>query len=176
MIERSLVILKPDAVQRALCGRIIQRFEDAGLKIVGMKMVWADEKLVKAHYQDSLIPIVGNKTKKDWDAAGIKYTETVEEIGKMIVEGTRKFLSSGPVIAMVLEGLQAVEIVRKLVGSTGPKDSLPGTIRGDFAHISLGYASIKKKGAANLIHASGNVDEAKKEIGLWFKPNELHTY
>lgn len=176
MMERTLVLLKPDAVQRAIAGRIIQRFEDAGLKIVGIKMVQASSELSHQHYTDALIPIVGNKTKKDWDAAGMKYTESAEEIGKMIVEGTRKFLQSNPVIALVLEGVQAVEVVRKLVGSTGPKDSAPGTIRGDFAHASLGYASIKKKGAANLIHASGTVEEARKEIELWFKSNELFSY
>ncbi len=175
-MERTLVLLKPDAVKRGLMGRIISRFEDAGLKMVGAKMVLADEKLAKAHYQDSLIPIVGNKTKKDWDAAGMKYTESVDEIGKMIVDGTRKFLMSGPVLALVLEGLQAAEVVRKLVGSTGPKDSLPGTIRGDFAHLSLGYASLQRKGAENLIHASGNAEEAKQEIVLWFKQEELFTY
>src|SRR3989338_2176277 len=119
MLERTLVLLKPDAVQRAVTGRIIQRFEDAGLKIVGMKMLLASPELAKKHYTDALVPIVGNKTKKDWDAYGVKYTETAEEIGEMIVEGTRKFLLSGPVIAMVLEGLHAVEIVRKLVGTTG---------------------------------------------------------
>lgn len=176
IMERTLVLLKPDAVQRGLMGRILSRFEDAGLKVVGAKMVWVSEELAKKHYTDELIPIVGNKTKKDWDAAGMKYTETVEELGRMIIDGTRKFLRSGPVLALVLEGLNTVEIVRKLVGSTGPKDSLPGTIRGDFAHLSLGYASTQKKGAANLIHASGNVEEAKQEIALWFKPEELHTY
>ncbi len=176
MLERTLILLKPDAVQRAVTGRIIQRFEDAGLKIVGMKMVLASLELAQKHYTDTLIPIVGNKTKKDWDAYGVKYTETAEEIGKMIVEGTRKFLMSGPVIAIVLEGLHTVEIVRKLVGTTGSKDSPAGTIRGDFAHASLGYASLKKRGAANLIHASGTVEEAKKEIELWFKPEELFSY
>jgi len=176
MIERTLILLKPDAVQRALVGEIISRFERVGLKIVGLKLVQVDPELAKKHYPDLLIPIVGNKTKKDWDAYGIKYTETVEEIGKMIVDATRKFIQEGPVVAIVLEGLHAVEIVRKLVGTTGPKDSPPGTIRGDFAHLSLGYASTKRKGAANLIHASGNLEEAKKEIELWFKKAELHSY
>ncbi len=176
MIERTLVLLKPDAVKRGIMGRILSRFEDAGLKVVGMKMVQANPELAKKHYAEALIPIVGNKTKKDWDAAGMKYSESAEEIGKMIVGGTRKFLISGPVIALVLEGVLAVEVVRKLAGSTGPKDSAPGTIRGDFAHASLGYASLKKKGAANLIHASGSADEAKKEIELWFKPEELFSY
>ncbi len=176
MIERTLVLLKPDAVQRALVGEIISRFEKVGLKIVGLKLVRVDAELAKKHYQDSLIPIVGGKTKKDWDAYGIKYTETVEEIGRMIVDATRKFLQESPVVAIVLEGLHAVEIVRKLVGTTGPKDSPPGTIRGDYAHLSLGYASTKRKGAANLIHASGNSEEAKNEIELWFKKSELHAY
>ncbi len=176
MIERTLILIKPDGVQRGLVGKIISRFEDTGLKIVGMKMVQVDAALAKKHYTDALIPIVGNKTKKDWDAAGMKYKESVEQIGTMIIGGTRKFLMSGPVIAMVLEGLSAVEIVRKIVGSTGPKDSPPGTIRGDLAHQSLGYASTQRKAAANLIHASGNVQEAEHEIKLWFSSKELHSY
>lgn len=176
MIEKTLVLVKPDGVQRGLVGKITSRFEDVGLKIIGMKMVWADEELVKKHYKDELVPIVGAKTKKDWDTYGVEHKESVEEIGKMIVKGTRNFLMSGPVVAMVLEGLHAVEIVRKIVGTTGPKDSPPGTIRGDFAHSSVGYASIKKRGAANLIHASGNIEEAKEEIDMWFKKEELHAY
>ncbi|VVB80998.1 Nucleoside diphosphate kinase [uncultured archaeon] len=176
MIEQTLVLLKPDAVQRGLVGEILSRFERVGLKIVGMKLVQVDAELAKKHYPDALIPIVGGKTKKDWDAYGIKYTESVEDIGKMIINATRKFIQQGPVIAVVLEGLHAPEIVRKLVGTTGPKDSPPGTIRGDFAHLSLGYASTQKKGAANLIHASGNSEEAKKEIELWFKKSELFKY
>ena len=94
----------------------------------------------------------------------------------MIVDATRDFMRSGPVIAAVLEGGHAVEVVRKLVGSTGPKDSAPGTIRGDYAHLSLGRASLQRKGAANIIHASGAVDEAKKEIAMWFDPEEIHSY
>ena len=139
-------------------------------------MIWVSEQLAKKHYKDDLIPIVGNKTKNDWDAAGMKYTETAEELGKMIIEGTRQFLCSGPVLAMVLEGLHAVEVVRKLVGSTGPKDSAPGTIRGDFAHVSFAYADKKGKGIENLIHASGNAPEAQQEIKLWFTDKELYSY
>ncbi len=175
-MERTLIILKPDAVKRGIVGEIIARFEKAGLKIIAMKMLIPDEKLLSDHYPDELVPIVGNKTKKDWDAYGIKYSETPEEIGRMIVDETRNFMRSGPVLAAVLEGGHAVEIVRKMVGSTGPKDSAPGTIRGDYAHLSLGRASLAKKGAANLIHASGAVDEAQKEIAMWFKPDELYEY
>jgi nucleoside-diphosphate kinase len=175
-MERTLIILKPDAIQRAIGGEIITRFERAGLKIVGMKMMIPEMELLKEHYPDSLIPIVGNKTKEDWDSYGVKYSETIEEIGEMIVDATRKFMQSSPVIAIVLEGGHAVEIVRKMVGKTGPKDSPPGTIRGDYAHLSLGRASLQKKGAANLIHASGTVEEAKKEIYMWFSDNELFEY
>lgn len=175
-MERTLIILKPDAVQRGLIGEIISRFEKAGLKVIGMKMLIPDAALLKDHYPDDLIPIVGNKTKQDWDAYGIEYDETPEEIGEMIVNATREFMRSGPVIAAVLEGGLAPEIVRKMVGSTGPKDSAPGTIRGDYAHLSLGRASTARKGAANLIHASGNTEEAEKEIAMWFKPSELHSY
>lgn len=175
-VEQTFIILKPDTVQRALTGEIITRFERAGLKIIAMKMMVPEMELLKRHYPDSLIPIVGNKTKTDWDAYGVKYSETVEEIGSQIVEATRKFMQTAPVIAMVLEGGHAVEVVRKMVGSTGPKDSAPGTIRGDYAHLSLGQASLKKKGAANLIHASGTVAEAKDEIAMWFDKTEIHSY
>lgn len=175
-MERTLVILKPDTIQRAIAGEIITRFEKAGLKVVGMKMMVPEMELLKKHYPDELIPIVGNKTKEDWDAYGVEYSETIEEIGEMIVNATRKFMQSAPVIAMVLEGGHAVEIVRKMVGKTGPKDSAPGTIRGDYAHLSLGRASLGKKGAANLIHASGTVEEAKNEIDMWFDESELFEY
>lgn len=175
-MERTFVILKPDTVQRAIAGEIITRFERAGLKIVAMKMMIPEMELLKKHYPDSLIPIVGNKTKTDWDAYGVEYSETVEEIGEMIVTATREFMRSSPVIAMILEGGHAVEIVRKMVGTTGPKDSAPGTIRGDYAHLSLGRASLKKKGAANIIHASGSVEEAKQEIKMWFDDIELFSY
>lgn len=175
-MERTLVILKPDTVQRAIVGEITARFEKAGLKIVGMKMMVPDMELLKKHYPDAMIPIVGNKTKEDWDAYGVEYSESIEEIGQMIVSATRKFMQESPVVAMVLEGGHAVEIVRKMVGKTGPKDSAPGTIRGDYAHLSLGRSSLAKKGAANILHASGSVDEAKGEIKMWFGDDELFKY
>lgn len=175
-MERTLVILKPDAVKRAILGEIIQRFEKVGLKIIGMKMIVPSKDLLKKHYPDALVPVIGNKTKKDWSAYNIEHTESAEEIGQIILDATREFMGSGPVIAMVLEGGHAVEITRKLVGVTGPKDSPAGTIRGDFAHMSLGDASTKRRGAANLLHASGSVDEANAEIELWFKPEELYDY
>ena len=172
-MERTLVVLKPDAVQRSLIGEIISRFEKVGLKIVAMKLLLPSEELVNQHYTEDLIPVMGRKTTQDWDAWGVKYDKSKEEIGREVLKATRDFMRSSPVVAMVLEGHNAVEVVRKMVGSTGPKDSLPGTIRGDYAHVSLGRSSLANKGGANLVHASGEPEEAKLEIALWFKPEEL---
>lgn len=150
MIERTFVMLKPDAVQRQLVGRIIQRFEDAGLKIVGMKMQYIDEEFSKKHYKD--------------------------HVDKPFFKGLDEFVREGPVIAIVIEGINAIENVRRIVGSTEPKSAMPGTIRGDFAHVSYAYADEKGKAVKNLIHASGNKEDAEYEINLWFKPEEIHTY
>lgn len=154
LLERTLVLLKPDCVQRGLMGRILQRFEDAGLKVVGMKMVWADKAHAAKHYTEDIAIRRG------------------EHVRTMMID----MISSGPVLAFVLEGINAVENVRKLVGSTEPKASPPGTIRGDFAHISYAYADARSLGVKNLIHASGNLEDAANEVPLWFKDAELHTY
>lgn len=154
LIERTLVLLKPDAVQRGLVGRIVQRFEDAGLKIVGLKMIWADEKLADRHYGD-----LGERKG--------------ENIKKQMVD----FISrTGPVVAMVIEGIEAVDEVRMMVGSTEPKSAIPGTIRGDFAHVSYNYSNKKNIGVKNLIHASDSKESADKEIYLWFSINEIYSY
>jgi nucleoside-diphosphate kinase len=154
MIERTLVLLKPDAVQRGFIGEIITRFERAGLKIIGLKMVWADEDFAKKHYREELAKRRG------------------EQVRKLLVE----FIKGAPVIAMVLEGVDSIEIVRKMVGATEPKAALPGTIRGDYAHVCYGYADEKKMVVKNLIHASSDKNDAKLEVELWFTPKELHTY
>ena len=150
MIERSLVIIKPDGVQRELVGEIIKRFENTGLKIIGMKMVWADRKFAEEHYK-------AHKAKPFF---------------KDVVD----FITEGPIVAFAVEGVHAVENVRKMVGSTSPNEAAPGTIRGDFAHISMKYASEKGSGGKNLIHASATKKEADDEIKLWFKKGELHSY
>jgi nucleoside-diphosphate kinase len=152
-VEQTLVLLKPDAVARGLAGRLIQRFEDAGLKIVGTKMRLMDAALAKRHYCD-----------------------LEERFGKSVFDVTAKFMQQGPVIALVIEGADAVANVRKLVGSTFPNQAPPGTIRGDFAHTSKAYTEAQHKVVANLIHASGNVEEAKYEVELWFEPGELFEY
>ena len=134
MIEKSLVIIKPDGVQRGLVGEIIKRFENAGLKILGIKMVWIDKKFAETHY--------GAHKSKPF------FKELVE------------FITEGPVVAFAVEGVHAVDNARRLVGDTSPHEAAPGTIRGDFAHISMAYASKKGSGGKNVIHASGSKKEA----------------
>jgi nucleoside-diphosphate kinase len=150
MIERTLVLVKPDGVQRGLIGDIISRFEQRGLKIVGMKMVWIDEKFSKKHY--------------------------AAHVGKNMYPLLEKFITSAPVVAMAVEGIHAVELVRKVVGSTEPKTAPIGTIRGDYAHVSYDYADEKQISVKNLVHASGNKEEADQEVGLWFSETELYEY
>jgi nucleoside-diphosphate kinase len=154
MIERTLVALKPDAVQRGLVGEIVQRFEKVGLKIVGMKMKWVDEEFAKKHYTEDISIRRG------------------EHVRRYLVE----FLLVGPVIAMVLEGVDAIEVCRKMVGATEPKTAAPGTIRGDFSHVSYDYCDKKEMVVKNVIHASSDQNDAKHEIDLWFSKAELHDY
>ncbi|MBQ6320965.1 nucleoside-diphosphate kinase [Candidatus Saccharibacteria bacterium] len=156
LIQRSLVVCKPDAVQRGLVGEILTRFERVGLKIVGMKMVMPDEDHYRAHYED-----IG---------------QMITRRGEQAFHYNLAYMTTGPVIAMVLEGVECVPLVRKIVGPTEPKSAEMGTIRGDFSHMSFGYSDAKGIGVPNLIHASGSVDEAKKEIKLWFKDDELYDY
>ncbi|MEK6889202.1 MAG: nucleoside-diphosphate kinase [Nanoarchaeota archaeon] len=179
-VEQTLVLLKHDTVSRNLVGKIIERFENSGLKIVGMKMVWADEKKAEKHYPLDTVwaQQIYDKTKKVYDASGKKwpYKDHIH-IGKTIQSWNMKFLQEGPVIAIVLEGLHAIEIVRKLLGSTEPRQAQPGTIRGDFASIeSYSIADDKQRVLRNLVHASDTVENAKREISVWFDNKELHKY
>jgi nucleoside-diphosphate kinase len=151
--ERTLVVLKPDAVVRGLAGRIIQRFEDASLKIVGIKMREMDADFTRKHYFD-----------------------LEERLGRAVYDTTATFMQRGPVIAFVLEGEDAVATVRKIVGSTYPNEAQPGSIRGDFAHQSKAVANATGKAVANLVHASGNREEAAYEVNLWFDKTELFDY
>lgn len=154
MIERTLVLLKPDAVQRCVSGEIITRFEKAGLKLVGMKMVWCDAEFAKKHYTEDI---------------AVRRGEFVRN--KLV-----QFLQEGPVVAMCLEGVNAIEVTRKIVGGTEPKTALPGTIRGDYAHHSYEWADSHNIAIKNLIHASSDKKDAESEIKLWFTAKELHSY
>lgn len=179
-IEQTLVLLKHDAIQRNLVGNIISRFEDTGLKIVGTKMVWADDKRALKHYplDETWTLQVYQKTKKVYDEKGKKWPYKDHlQMGKTIQSWLVNFLKEGPILALVLEGPYAIEIVRKIVGSTEPRQSTPGTIRGDFAMVeSYALADTKQRVLRNLIHASDTVENAKKEIAVWFDNADLYKY
>lgn len=152
-MERTLVVFKPDAIQRGIVGEVLSRFEKVGLKIIAMRMLDPDESHYHHHY---------------------------ETIGKMISRrGEAQFkvqlgaMKEGPVIGMVLEGVEAVALVRKMVGATNTKDADPGTIRGDYAHASLDHVNKLNVALPTILHASGDVDEAKEEILHWFSDDEL---
>jgi nucleoside-diphosphate kinase len=152
-VERTLVVLKPDAVARGLVGRLTQRFEDAGFKIVGAKMKVMDAEFTRKHYYD-----------------------IEERHGKAVYDANAAAMMRGPVFAMVLEGVEAVANIRRLVGPTYPNEAPPGTIRGDFAHQSKAYCIEQDRAVCNLVHASGNIEEAKMELDLWFRSDELFDY
>lgn len=183
-MERTLVLIKPDGVKRALIGEIIHRFERAGLKVVGMKMVWVEKELVDKHYpneREEFIRGMGQKTLDNYKELGIDPmvhagTDDPHKIGLMINMWNKELLTSGPVVAMVLEGNHAITNTRRIVGPTLPSLALPGTIRGDLSLDSSALANERKRAIKNLIHASGNKEEADLEIGLWFSDKELHSY
>lgn len=180
MIEQTLILLKPDAVQRGIIGKIVSRFEDSGLKIIGMKMVWATEELAKKHYhlEEVWAKQIYEKTLASYQKEGKKWPyKDYLDIGKTIQKWNMQFLREGPVIAIVIEGPHAIEIIRKMAGSTEPRSAVPGTIRGDFAMIeSYALADKKQRVLRNLIHASDTAENAKREISLWFGDSELHKY
>lgn len=155
-IERSLIVFKPDAVQRGVVGEILARFEKVGLKIVGVKMLRPSYDHYFHHYEN-IGKMVSRRGQKTFDV-------------------TLAMMNEGPVIAFVLEGIEAVSLIRKMVGATEPKSAVPGTIRGDYAHMSFGHADKNEIGVPNIIHASGDPAEAELEISHWFSETELFDY
>ena len=177
--ERTLVIIKPDAIQRSLVGEIIQRYERVGLKTVAMKMLVPSAKLIEEHY--TLDPewrrVTGEKTIKGYLDKGLEPPmKDPLEITRILLERLVTYMTSGPVIAMVLEGAHAVAIVRKLTGGTEPLMSDVGTIRGDFVLDSYQMTDKDKRSVRNLVHASGSVPEAEQEIPHWFGKDEIIDY
>jgi|SRR3989338_5819455 len=150
-LERTLVLLKPDAVHRGIVGEILQKFERIGAKMVGMKLLVSERDTALKHYTEDLTKRRG------------------ADVRRMMVE----MLTSGPIVAVAFEGIDIVEVVKKLVGATEPKSAAPGTIRAEYAHVSYRYANEKGIGVFNLIHASASPEEAEAEISVWFKPEEL---
>lgn len=155
-MERTLIILKPDAVKRGIVGEIVARFEKAGLKIVGAKMLQPDYDQYFHHYEN--------------------ISKMVSRRGQKAFEVTLQMMQEGPVIAYVLEGIKAVSLVRKMVGDTEPEKAAPGTIRGDYAHMGFEHSNKEGIGVPNVIHASGDEPEAKAEIAHWFSGDELFDY
>lgn len=179
-----MILLKPDAMQRGLVGEIISRFEKAGLKLVATKMVWPDRDLAERHYpsdRHDFIKGMGHKTLDSYkeqghDATANFGTKDPHEIGLQLQKWLVDFLTSGPVIAMVLEGDNAIKIIRDIAGHTIPAKADSGTIRGDYSDDSAIKANAEKRSIKNLVHASGDKTEAEFEINLWFTGDELHEY
>lgn len=179
--ERTVVLVKPDGVKRALVGDILARFEKMGLKIVALKLVWVDKDFAKKHYPESrkeLMKAMGEKTLMTYAKYGRDPKEefgnmSAEEIGTMVNKWNIDFLTSGPVVAILLEGIHAIDNVRMIAGNTLPVFAEPGTIRGDYSIDSPALANMRKRAVHNLIHASGNAEEAKYEEQLWFKKQDI---
>ena len=147
-------MLKPDALDRGIIGEIITRFERVGAKIVGMKMLVSEKDTAMKHYTDDL----------------------AKRRGEVVRQRMIEMITSGPIVAVVLEGIEIVEVARKMVGATEPKAAAPGTIRGDYAHVSYSYADKRNIGVFNMIHASALPEEAEVEINVWFKSEELVSH
>lgn len=175
LVQRTLVLIKPDGMKRGLAPEIVARIEGIGLKVIEKKEVQASEEIASKHYPNTeeWLTKVGNNTLGDcekygFDPVGILGTKEPLEIGKLILQYNKEFLMSGPVLALIFEGPHAVELVRKLVGATLPVLAAPGTIRGDYSGDSAMLATLEKRSVYNLIHASGDPEEAAREIALWF--------
>ncbi len=178
MIERTLVILKPDTVQRGLVGEIIQRIEKTTLKVVAMKMVYASKEQAGEHYADDQewLISVGEKTLKSAEKKGIKLSRTALEQGQWVRQMLMNYITMSPSVVLVIEGHSAVAKIRMLCGGTSPQEATPGTIRGDYAVDSYMLADASERPVQNLIHASGTIEEAKREIKIWFTDNEIHVF
>lgn len=183
-MERTLIIIKPDAIQRGIVGDVITRYEKVGLKLIGMKMFIPDKGLLNKHYpvdREEFIVGMGNKTLENMENLGLDPIEKFghkdpHKIGVEIQKWLVDFMAESPVIAIVLEGPHAIEVVRKIRGHTLPLMAQPGTITGDYSFDSSSIANNDMRPIRNLVHASGNKDEAEFEINLWFKPDELYEY
>jgi nucleoside-diphosphate kinase len=176
--EKTFVILKPDAIQRGLIGELIKRFEAAGLKLIAMKFVLADEDKLWKHYNkdEAWFQKKGEITIKNRQDMGMPVEKEAIEYGKDIIRALVKFMSCGPVVQMIWEGNQAIGVVKKIVGGTEPTTSDVGTIRGDLTLDSYELANRDERAVRNLVHCSDEVSEAEREIKLWFDEKEIMGY
>lgn len=178
-----MVLVKPDGVQRGLVGEVLSRFEKTGLKIVGLKMVWADRELIDKHYpkEEEYLKNIGRKSLETYQRYSLDPkaeigTSDPVEIGKMVRGWLLEYLTSGPVVALALEGVHACDNVKKIAGPTLPTLASPGTIRGDFSIDSSYLANAKKRAIKNVVHISNDSKEAQYEVNLWFGKEELYSY
>lgn len=183
--ERTLVLIKPDGVKRGLVGEVLGRIESRGLKIIALEMIWPSREQMDKHYptDKEWITGLGRNTARSYEEFKVPSTllddygtEDNFEIGKKVREWLVDFMVSGPIVKIVVEGLHAIRMVRKIVGPTIPAFAEMGTIRGDFSVDSPVLANAQKRAIHNLIHASGNPAEAEYEIQHWFRSEELHSY
>ena len=181
--EQTLILAKPDALKRGIVGEVIRRFETRGFKVVGLKMVKPSSDHIKKHYLATREQLegMGNKSLENLkqlniDVMKVLGTDNALEIGKMINDWNFEFLSSSPVVAIVFEGPHAVDMARKIVGNTLPFKADLGTIRGDFSVDSSTLGNFNKRPIRNVVHASGSISEAQREISHWFSPKELFQY
>jgi nucleoside-diphosphate kinase len=179
-MEKSLVLIKPDGVQRNLIGEIISRFERSGSKLVAMKLVRANDKIVEKHYtiDPEWVKKVGAKAIESYKEKGLEPPNNDPvAVGKSVLKRLKDFMTAGPVVAMVWEGNAVVALVRKICGNTEPFSASIGTIRGDYNPIeTYQMADLGNRAIRNLVHASGTPDEAEKEIAIWFKKEEILDY
>lgn len=176
--QRTLVLIKPDGVQRCLVGDIIHRLERAGLKLVALKMVWPDTRLSEKHYPKdaAFLTSIGEKAKKGLASLGLSDSRTPLQIGKWVRAQLGRYLAIGPVVATVWQGTNAIGNARQLVGSTDPILADVGSIRGDLTIDTIEMANYEHRSVRNLMHASSDPAEARREIALWFRKEELHDY
>lgn len=178
LLEKTFIAVKHDGVQRGLIGEVVKRFEQRGLRLCAIKMVQADEDLATRHYPltEEWIKNTSATTRKAWSEKGIVLKENDEEICARINAWLKSYLTEGPIVAMVWEGIHAIEIGRKIVGTASAKNAPIGTIRGDYSIDSYELADLKKRPVRNIVHASGTKAEAEREIRLWFTPGEIHDW
>jgi len=181
--EKTLVLVKPDGVKRGLVGEVIKRIEKRGLKIIALKMVWAGKDHIHKHLptSDEWMERLGQKTLKTFaeygiDAITAQGTDNPKEIGQMVKRALVEYLTSGPVVAIVVQGIHAIDMVRKLAGNTLPVFAEMGTIRGDYSVDSPSVANVERRAIHNIMHASETTEEANNEIGLWFTKEEINEY
>lgn len=182
-VQQTVVLIKPDGVRRGLVGEILGRFEKVGFKIAAMKLVWVEKEVVASHYKDEreYLTVIGQRSLDDYQKYGLDPKESLGtndpyKIGQMVRGWNMDALTSGPLVAILLEGISAVEVVRKMAGDSLVARAVPGSIRGDYTVDTPILANLENRPMRSIVHASGNIEEAEFEKKLWFHENEIYKY